>query len=117
MPAANTVEPAVEPVALREAEQPAAPVAERPRARVGSINYAVRAPLLAWLDREANRAAESYGSYRVLDVGCGIKPYFPIFAAHADTYTGVDVANSGADVIGSADEIPVADGTYDVVLC
>ncbi len=37
--------------------------------------YAVGAPLVRWLREEVKRAHEELGRYRVLDVGCGIKPY------------------------------------------
>ena len=41
--------------------------------------YAVRAPLVRWLAEEARRAHADFGRYRVLDVGCGQKPYLPLF--------------------------------------
>jgi SAM-dependent methyltransferase len=54
---------------------------------------------------------------RVLDVGCGVKPYEPFFAAAAE-YIGVDVVeNPYADLIGPAEALPVSDSTYDLVLC
>ena len=37
--------------------------------------YAVRAPLARWLGEEARRAHADLGPYRLLDVGCGEKPY------------------------------------------
>ena len=39
------------------------------KARIGSINYAVRAPLLRWLEAEGKQAAKRDGGYRALDVG------------------------------------------------
>jgi SAM-dependent methyltransferase len=80
--------------------------------------YAVRAPLVRWLRDEARRAHEDLGPYRVLDVGCGGKPYEPLFARFACEYVGVDpVPNPRAELVGSAEDLPVDDGTFDVVLC
>jgi SAM-dependent methyltransferase len=79
--------------------------------------YAVRAPLAAWLRSEAARAASDFSRYRVLDVGCGPKPYYPFFQPYADEYVGVDVANPSADLEGSVEALPVPDGTFELVLC
>jgi SAM-dependent methyltransferase len=82
-----------------------------------SATWAVRAPLAAWLQSEA-LAARRDGGYRVLDVGCGPKPYFPFFAEHASQYVGVDVVDHpAADMRGSVEDLPVDDAAYDVVLC
>jgi len=54
---------------------------------------------------------------RVLDVGCGLKPYYPFFAAASD-YVGVDlVASPSADLVGPIEALPVDDGSFDIVLC
>lgn len=80
--------------------------------------YAVRAPLVRWLQDEARRAYEDLGPYRVLDVGCGGKPYETLFARFASEYVGVDpVPNPRAELVGSAEDLPVEDGAFDVVLC
>jgi SAM-dependent methyltransferase len=79
--------------------------------------YAVRAPLAAWLRAEAERAAVDLGRYRVLDVGCGIKPYYPFFEPYAAEYVGVDVANPAADLEGPVESLPVPDGSFQLVLC
>ena len=61
----------------------------------------MRAPLARWLRDEAMRAHEDLGRYRVLDVGCGQKPYEPFFAPYADAYVGVDpVENPQAELRG-----------------
>jgi SAM-dependent methyltransferase len=84
-----------------------------------SITYAVRAPVARWLAREAEAAAARFGRpYRVLDVGCGVKPYYPFFRPHASDYVGVDVVdNELADLKGPAEALPVDDSSFDLVLC
>lgn len=80
--------------------------------------YAVRAPLVRWLADEARRAHEELGRYRVLDVGCGARPYEPLFAPYAERYVGVDpVDNPLADLRGPIEDLPVEDESFDVVLC
>jgi SAM-dependent methyltransferase len=80
--------------------------------------YAVRAPLVRWLGAQAEDAHGALDRYRVLDVGCGAKPYEPLFAPYASAYVGVDpVDNQRAELKGSVEALPVDDGTYDVVLC
>jgi SAM-dependent methyltransferase len=85
------------------------------RTRANSI---VRAPLRAWLAAEAERAHADLGRYRVLDVGCGFKPYHPLFAPYAAAYVGVDSGDHAApDLVGTAEQIPVEDESFDVVVC
>lgn len=80
--------------------------------------YAVRAPLVRWLEAEARRARDELERYRVLDVGCGAMPYRPLFAPYAESYVGVDVVeNCHADLVGPIEALPVEDGSVDVVLC
>ena len=80
--------------------------------------YAVRAPLVRWLAEQAVDAHAALGRYRVLDVGCGAKPYEPLFSPYVASYVGVDpVDNPRAELKGSVEALPVDDGTFDVVLC
>jgi SAM-dependent methyltransferase len=80
--------------------------------------YAVRAPLARWLAAEARRAAVDLGSYRLLDVGCGDKPYAPLFAPYVRKHVGVDpVDNPLAELRGRVEALPVDDGDFEVVLC
>ena len=75
-----------------------------------SVQYAVRKPLLDWL------AAQELAGMRVLDAGCGNRPYETVLRG-ADV-VGFDVpGNPHADLHGSIDAIPVEDATFDVVLC
>jgi len=76
-------------------------------------NYAVRGPLVRWLRSEATRTSERT---RILDVGCGVKPYEPFFRPYA-SYVGVDVGNPAADLEGAAEDLPVDDASFDLVLC
>jgi SAM-dependent methyltransferase len=76
-------------------------------------NYAVRGPLVRWLESEAGRTNPQS---RILDVGCGVKPYEPLFRPYA-SYVGVDVGNPAADLEGAAEDLPVDDASFDLVLC
>jgi SAM-dependent methyltransferase len=78
-----------------------------------SPTYAVRAPLAAWLRAEA----EAADGKRVLDVGCGDKPYYPFFAGRASEYVGVDSNHPDADLHAPVESLPVEDESFDVVLC
>lgn len=82
-----------------------------------SPTYAVRAPLARWLREEAALAARRDERPTLLDVGCGAKPYEPFFAGSVAEYVGVDVANPLAELEGTAEAIPVADGSFELVLC
>jgi len=87
----------------------------RRRPPISSPTYAVRAPLAAWLRDEAARRPRPY---RLLDVGCGVKPYLPFFEPHASEYVGVDVVeNPAADLQGAVENLPVEDASFDLVLC
>jgi SAM-dependent methyltransferase len=86
-------------------------VSSRLRPGSASVQYAVRKPLIDWLSGQDVRGL------RVLDVGCGDRPYEPLFAA-ATEVVGFDVpANRAADLHGSIDAIPVEPASFDVVLC
>ena len=90
------------------------PGEERRRPPLTSPTWAVRAPLAAWLQEHAGRGE----GYRVLDVGCGPKPYYPFFADRASEYVGVDVVeNPAAELRGSVEDLPVEDASFDLVLC
>jgi SAM-dependent methyltransferase len=82
-----------------------------------SPTYAVRAPLAQWLRDEAELARQRDPRPRLLDVGCGVKPYEPFFAGAVAEYVGVDVANPAAELEGTVEEIPVPDESFELVLC
>jgi SAM-dependent methyltransferase len=72
-----------------------------------------------WLKAEAQEAHTRHGGpYRLLDIGCGDKPYEPFFAAYVREYVGVDaVETPWVDLVGTIESLPVADASFDVVLC
>jgi SAM-dependent methyltransferase len=82
-----------------------------------SPKYAIRAPLARWLQEEGRLAAEREPPPRLLDVGCGLKPYLPFFEQNVSEYVGLDVGSPVADLEGFAEEIPAPDGSFDLVLC
>jgi SAM-dependent methyltransferase len=77
-----------------------------------------RAKALGQAAWEQARAHDDFGRYRLLDVGCGVKPYESLFAPFAASYVGVDpVENPRAEIRASVESLPIGDGEYDVVLC
>lgn len=91
------------------------PGAERRNPRRSSSTWVVRHALARWLQEEASRTD---GRVRILDVGCGVKPYYPYFASVASEYVGVDVVeNPAAELLGPVEALPVEDASFDLVLC
>jgi SAM-dependent methyltransferase len=93
------------------------PGANRRQPSQTSPTWVVRHGLARWLQAQA---AELAGGprVRILDVGCGVKPYYPFFASVASEYVGVDVVeNPAAELLGPVEALPVEDGSFDVVLC
>jgi SAM-dependent methyltransferase len=93
------------------------PGEERRNPPLTSPTWVVRDALARWLRAQA---AELAGGepVRILDVGCGPKPYYPFFAAVASEYVGVDVVeNPATELRGAVEALPVDDASFDVVLC
>ena len=81
-------------------------------------HHLVLAPLAAELQAAVAAELGDRTGLRVLDVGCGEKPYLPFFAGRAVEYRGLDgTAGPHVDDVGSAERLPYADGAFDVVLC
>lgn len=73
------------------------------------------------VDRAIGQAA-SRARGRLLDIGCGTKPYEHHFAPYVSEYVGLDHEQSAhgldrVDIVGTAYEIPVPDESFDTILC
>ena len=54
----------------------------------------------------------------MLDVGCGVKPYYPWFEPYVSEYVGLDIGgNPNAELEGTIESIPAEDASFDLVLC
>lgn len=67
-------------------------------------------------------AARPYLKGYLLDVGCGSRPYAPIYESLVKWSIGTDVVHSphgisAVDVIAPAEHLPFADRVFDVILC
>ncbi len=85
------------------------------KARIGSINYAVRAPLLRWLEAEGKQRRSATAATGRSTSAAG-RSRTSSSSRRPRAYVGVDPSGQ-ADLVGTAEDIPVGDGTFDVVLC
>ncbi len=73
-------------------------------------------------ERHLRQAAQRWARGKMLDIGCGVKPYEGMFAPYVDEHVGLDHADTqhssnAVDIEATAYDIPVADETFDTVLC
>ena len=73
-------------------------------------------------DRELKRMAPAYLHGRLLDIGCGEKPYAEMVKPYVTEHIGVDHQGtlhdkSNIDRVGTAYEIPAEDGEFDSAIC
>ena len=82
--------------------------------------------MLGWTDplhlvrrvlRKAVAERLHYTQGRLLDLGCGERPYSDLFP-HVELYVALDIAPYGdVDVCANAEALPFRDGAFDTVLC
>jgi 2-polyprenyl-3-methyl-5-hydroxy-6-metoxy-1,4-benzoquinol methylase len=84
----------------------------------GSPNYLVRRILAAQLKYSICSGLRQDETSLILDIGCGDKPYKPLFDGFAQDYIGVDTREEPqVDIVAPADAIPVESEKYDCVIC
>ena len=108
------------PLKLRSSEQPRFSAVGG--TRFGHPNEATHNRLVYRVNEQALLyAAERYARGRLLDIGCGSKPWRGLFAPHVAEHIGVDRVQSGrnpvaADIVATAYDIPLPDGDADTIL-
>ncbi len=73
-------------------------------------------------DRELARVVREHARGRLVDIGCGTKPYAPMLVGLVDTHVGVDHEGTqhdtaNVDLFGTAYDIPAEPATFDTALC
>jgi len=71
--------------------------------------------VLRGLDMESGQDG---GRFRILDIGCGHGAWEAGLRVYASEYVGVDIrAGSNVSIVANAESLPVADGSFDAVIC
>lgn len=87
------------------------------------INYLTHNWLIkSLLENEVQRMLRSYSSGKLLDIGCGDRPYYDLGKNYFDSYIGIDHSstphlNNKIDIFCDAYKIPLDDEVFDCILC
>ncbi len=73
-------------------------------------------------EKYLKKIAPLYLKGKLIDIGCGIKPYKEMFAPYISEHIGVDHPDgmhdkSSVNILSSAYEIPVANASFDAAIC
>jgi SAM-dependent methyltransferase len=71
-----------------------------------------------YLQKDLAEAISTHSTGKVLDIGCGNKPYRELFEGKSTSYTGCDIVQSDqklVDVICEATNIPLPDESFDTL--
>src|SRR5215211_1768912 len=81
-------------------------------------NYLLRRALAAQLRAAVAERLSGRSELRVLDVGCGGKPYAPLIEPYAAEYVGLDYRpGPNVDVVARAERLPFDAQRFDALLC
>lgn len=95
-----------------------APVNSRLSPSPSRPSYLVLRALAAQMRAQVAARFGDRNDLAVVDVGCGGRPYEPLFARHADRYVGVDVVDGpGVDVVAMAEDLPFESESFDCAVC
>lgn len=84
--------------------------------RIWESGYLVLRHILSAL-LDFSRAVERGGAKRILDLGCGMKPYRKLFL-FSEEFIGFDIEKTEAtDVVGLNWNLPFEDSRFDALLC
>lgn len=87
-----------------------------------SIDWAAtHSYIAAALQLDAVISASKYAKGKLLDVGCGNKPFLHVFNDKVESYTGIEVPstlhmNNEIDIFSSGESIPFKDKSFDTIL-
>ena len=89
----------------------------------GVINSSPCNVLVQWIvQRNLGEKAGMFLRGRLIDIGCGSKPYKPLFRPFVAEHVGIDHEGTqhdkaSIDLYGTAYEIPVEDASFDSAVC
>lgn len=90
-------------------------IRERLEPKLYDYTYVMTLNFRTTFERMLGLVRKKSGSLKILDLGCGFKPYQPLFPRYQ--YIGVDMSlNSYADVIADNHNLPFKDNIFDVII-
>jgi SAM-dependent methyltransferase len=110
---------------MAESRNPIRLLASRPKPVISSRAPRVPPPhrfaaadrvLYNQLSNALAEAAATHARGTLLDVGCGSKPWMPVFAPYVAEHVGVDIAGDAVDIVADAYGVPLDDASVDTVL-
>lgn len=84
--------------------------------KITDAYYLELKPMIKALDEAAKQCAKG----KLLDIGCGNKPYEALFGPYVESYFGTDIIQSDlgkVDLVCDASAIPLTDSCFDTVVC
>jgi SAM-dependent methyltransferase len=103
--------------------RPAAPAdvdagRRRREPRVWDAGYVLLRTLSDQIKAQARLKLDHRGLVDIVDIGCGSRPYEPIFQPYARTYLGVDIQpGPSVDVVAPAESLPLGEKSFDCAVC